>query len=246
MLLSAAGVLASIAGVVAIWVYRAPVTERVDRTCGRVDAALNQGGRPPLTDLSQLFERAGGNLKEVRKKIPPPGSDADKVQSFRDYIAQNMLKDVMPEDATPILQKLIATTTVANSVLSDLQDLPADSLPFLDKDQLSQMDDGVRQLAATSQKAADVLGTPVAGTDVDANQEISRIEEALNRIVEVIGKYRTQIQDVQQKAHAAQAKLDAVLLWGAVGATVLLAWFTVAQVSLFAHAWGWLRGPAAR
>ena len=183
------------------------------------------------------------NLKQARQAPTPPDNDAGKAPSFR----QVMIRDMVPPDAAPTLQRLIATTTVASSILSDLQQLPAENIPFLnDKDQLSQMADGVDKLATTTQQVATFIGTSPSGADAEANQGISRIEDALGRVVELIQTYRDKITEMQGKARGVRVKLDSGILWGAVGTTVLLAWFIIAQISLFAHAWSWLRRPAVR
>ncbi|HVS34625.1 MAG TPA: hypothetical protein VMS17_03520 [Gemmataceae bacterium] len=243
LLLSAAGIILCIAGIAALWVIRPPLTQKVDRTCARVDGALTEVGTA-LDTLGQLFQRAGTSLKQVRDKAPPPGSAPEKVESFRGFAAQTLLRDSVPADATPLIQKLMATTTVANSILSDLQELPPDTIPFLDKDQLSQMDDGVRKLSATTQRVADILGTPQAGVEADADAAIARIEEALDEVIKRVDEFGKKVKGIQKQAKEIQAKLDVGIFWGAVGGTILLAWFTIAQMSLFAHAWSWLRRPA--
>ncbi len=243
LLLSAVGVALCIAGVVGVWVVRPALTKRTDRTFGRVETALGKAG-DTLQTLDQLFKRAGENLKEVRDTAPPPGSDADKVNSFRAFASRKVAQEMIPKlgDVRPNLEKLIEATAVANSILGDLQELPTGTLPFLDRDRLSQIDDRATELSSATRELANLFGAPVAGADNDANRVISRIEEVLTRITALIGEYRTRVEEVRSQARALQMRVDSGIQWGVVAATVLLLWLALAQGSLFVHAWKWLRG----
>jgi hypothetical protein len=247
MVLSAAGVVLGIAGVVGVWVVRPPLTERTDHAFGRVETALDQTG-DTLRALDLLLKRAAENLKEVRETAPRPGGNVANADTLRQKAARQVTESLIPGlgDVRPKLLQLIETTAVANSILGDLQEMPAGTLPYLDRDRLSKMDAHVTELSSATQDLANVFGAPAGRADADADQVISRIEDALTRVTALIQEYRDKVEEVRGRAYAIHAQVHAGIQWAAVVATFVLLWFAVAQVSLFAHAWSWLRAPIAK
>ena len=243
LLLSLAGIGLCVAGVVGIWQVRPPLTQRTEHAFGRVEGALDDANKT-LTELGGLLERAGQNLKEVKDATPPP--QATMTDKLRQDMAVKVVQQMVPGvgNIRPNLQKLIETTAVANSILGDLQEMPAGTIPFLNRDSLSQMDSHVVKLSAATQDLANVFGAPVAAGDTSANQVISRIEDALQRITALIDEYRTKVEDVRGRIKTLQTQVQWGIHWGSVAAMGLLVWFTIAQISLLVHAWSWLRGSA--
>jgi hypothetical protein len=244
LLLSLAGIGLCIAGVVGIWRVRPPLVQRTEHTFVRVDAALNDANNT-LVELSGVLERATQNLKEVRDAAPPPRTSL--TDRARQDMAVRVVQQVVPGagNIRATLQKLIETTAVANSILGDLQELPTGTLPFLNRDALSQMDDHVAKISSATEDLRNIFGGQVAPADADANEVISRIDILLQRITGLIDVYRTKVDEVRSRIQTLQTQVQWGLQWGPLIATGLLVWFTIAQISLLVHAWSWLRGPSA-
>jgi hypothetical protein len=244
LLLSVTGVVLAVAGIAAIWVVRPTVTERADRAFGRVGNALDRA-RDTLGTINRILTQARSRLREVRARADQARGDVQQTSSFRNWAARLVTNELTPQvgNVGPTLQSLSDATVVANSILGDLQELPAGSLPFLDQDRLRQMDEKVTRLSATTRDLERTLGDPAGGTVAD--EEAARVEQVLAEVSALTEEYEGKVAEIDDRVRSLRAKVHSGLLWGAVAATALLAWFTLSQLALFRWGWSLLRRSSA-
>src|SRR5262249_40168937 len=155
--------------IVGIWKVRPPVVERTDRAFVRIDTALNEAERT-LHDVGGLLERAKNNLTEI--KVPASKPKASLTEKAKQDLAVQVVNQVTGvNDIRSKIQNLIEVTAVANSILSDLQDLPAGTLPF-DRTKMKAIDDHVTTVSDATQNLASIFGVSGTKGDEDANQII--------------------------------------------------------------------------
>jgi hypothetical protein len=134
-----------------------------------------------------------------------------------------------------------ASVAVA-SLLRSVQELPLGQARHVDPDKLERATEQASQLSSALQKLQATIG------EGDKTAGESEVAAATNGVDLVMQRCQVTLDDWQSDldaAHDALAYFEAhVSRWltlATIAGTVLCAWIGVGQISLFVHAWKWLR-----
>ena len=240
-LLAAAVLLLSLAGGVGVWVVKGPATARATLVFERIEAALDAADQA-LEHGDTSLAGAAKRLEEVREeqkgKPPPPG--------WRRTLAQTLQQTIAPERGSPHEQLLTVAeaAVVVQSVLKDLGTFPLLSVSGPDLAPLAEIKSSLSAVESSAWELTRLLG-PGAGTDADADAQISRIDRALKTMRRSINNYKSQVAQVRQRTKTLQSKTLPWITPAAVLVSVLCFWIALSQVSLLFHACSWWRhaGP---
>jgi hypothetical protein len=140
------------------------------------------------------------------------------------------------------LAVLSDASVAAASLLRSVQELPLARAGRIDPDKLERATEQASQLSAALQK----LQTTIGEVDKTAGQR--QVAGAADRVDLVLQRCQTIVDDWQSDLDAAhealayfEAHVSGWLLLAAIAGTVLCAWVGAGQISLFAHAWKWVR-----
>jgi hypothetical protein len=89
------------------------------------------------------------------------------------------------------------------------------------------------------------LGASASDAPDDAAALKARAEEvdaALRRVESIVEEWKGDLEVLRQKLAAVAPRVPDWLRLGAIAAMLIAAWFVLAQLSLFVHAWRWLTG----
>ena len=239
LLLCVAGLLLSLAGGGGVWVIKGPVTERATRVVGRVEAALDvadQGLDHVKTSLARAAERLESAKEEQRKLAQEPQQNS----VVRRMLARTVQQRIAPElgNANEKLHTVAEAAVVVNSVLEDVGNFPFLSVTGLDLGQLTEVNSRLAEVGPAAWELSRLLGEPGQETDA-ANAQLSRIEQALNRMREFIAEYVVRVTEVRQRLEELKSRTFPWITPAAVLISLACFWIALSQVSLMFHAWSW-------
>jgi hypothetical protein len=244
LLVSTVVFVASLIGAGAAWPVRTRLHDLTTKLSGRVEEVVGVVTRG-AGQAEAIAVKAQDRLTEFEtaraKDTAAPGNRvALQLAAFR-------LKSEYPSQITEMHENVTLAAqaaVVADSVLENADAWPLDAGARLDADRLKDVSDRLGQAAVMAQDLSDMLeespeGQPLPAAVADRQ---SRIAEALQAVLDAIHEFQGRVADFAAKEQALKPR---VLYWidaGAVIAIVALLWIALSQVSVMAHAWGWLHG----
>jgi hypothetical protein len=246
LLLSAAGLLLSLAGGVGVWLVKGPATAEATRIFERIEAALNvadQGLDHVKTSLARAAERLDNARAEQRQLTRESG----KMDAARRFLARAAQQRIAPEieDAHEHLHTVAEAAVVVNSVLEDVGTFPFLSVTGLDLDRLAEINSLLAEVGPRAWELGRLLGEPGADSS-EAGTQLSRVDQTLKAMRGLIAEYEPQLTQVRQRTEALR---DSTLPWvtpAAVLVSLACSWIALSQVSLLSHAWSWWKRLGVR
>jgi hypothetical protein len=247
LLLSAVVFAACVAGAIGVWVIRDPLLTRGTRILDRTDSYLREAAEG-TGQINTALVRADASLDTVRKAPPPMGKP-----DFKTRMALRMAADTIRNDvngrvggAREQLLNVTEAAVVANSLLGDVNELPLVDRADLDAADLRQASGHLTQVADLSRQLSDMLEK---GETKDGKELGDAVNEKTSAVARTLGLATTATQSFEGKLDRAREHVAVVRSRFVTGvnvgtpvACVVLLWLALSQVSLFAHARGWLRG----
>jgi hypothetical protein len=243
LLLSTVGIVGCVAGIIGSWWFRQYASERVQKISARLAVGLRRPSAATQT-VQRGVGKARADLALVGKESADLGGGGEKSRR-----AARSLRKLIQQKAGPNFNDLggrLATLSDAAVAVSPLiqsfQELPLSRTGRLKPDQLDRWADATKQFSATLRRLEVVVG------DGDKETNGGDVAAATNEVDLVLQNCQATLKDWQSDLDAAREQLPQlqaeILGWltlAAIVVTVLGVWVAVGQISLFAHAWKWVR-----
>ncbi len=244
-LVSAVGLILSLAGGIAVWAVRGPATARATQVFERVDAAhtvAEQSLDQVKTSLARAAKRLDGVREEQRKLAQGPRT----ANPVRRLLARTVQQQIAPDVgmAHEKLHTVAEAAVVVNSVLEDVGSIPSLAVPGLDIGRLTEINGRLAEVGPAAWELSRLLGEPGADAG-DAGAQLSRVDQTLKAMRGLVAEYEPQLAQVRRRTEALQAR---TLPWiTPLTALVSFAcfWVALSQVSLLAHARSWWKCSGA-
>jgi hypothetical protein len=244
LVLSAVGIVACLAAAVGVWWFEREAGQKVETISGRLEAGVGR-----LSSANQDVRRA---LEKARADVDQMNKQAAAVRGDRegDRAANRLVRRLIQEQVGSQLNNLdgrlatVADASVAvTSLLRSLQELPAGQSAGIKPEDLESAAQRSTELSAALKTLQDRVAQ---GEDAAAAREVAdaakEVEAVLERCEATVADWQSHLNAAQEELPRLKARVLRWLLLGSVVVTVLAAWFTLAQGSLFVHAWKWCRG----
>jgi hypothetical protein len=241
LLLSAAGLLLSLAGGVGVWVVRGPVTDKATQTFGRVEAKLDlasQALEQAKTSLDRAAERLATAREEERARSADPPGLARRV------LARTLTQRFV--DAGTAQEKLhtvAEAAVVVNSVLEDLGNFPLLAVAGLDVGPLAEMNTQLADVAPRAWELSRLLGGGGRPGEEDDNARLSRMDRTLKKIRASVADYESKVAEVRRRTEELKSRTLPWITPAAAVLSLVCFWVALSQLSLLCHAWSWCRNP---
>ena len=232
-------VVLSVAGIIAIWVYRGPLIDEAMRRLNQVDNELTQAhsalsnGQTELQRTLRIVDSADQGLSAMKQQMTT-------AKQLTDQINGTVNKSLIPglqgirdkvDSLRGMLQNLRNSLKTLNSLPFLNLNLPGDD--FLagligDVDNLDKQIASVQQLA---QQASTFVGDTnylLGGNLTDTKQRIQNLLNTVRLYDQKVGGWQAQERSIR----------DAAPRWineSAVGLTLFLIWFGISQFGLVLH-----------
>ncbi len=243
LMLSAAGTLSCIVGIIGLWLSFPSMSARVQRISAGLDGGVERASAVGQT-VQRAIEKARADLAEVRKESADLGyrssKDSRALRGLRSLIQQQVGPNI--DDLSGRLATLSDAAIAVSSVLQGFQELAYRQTDRINIDQLERWKANVHQLSATMRRLEGIVN--------DANRETSgplvatatsAVDLALQSCQETLDSWQSNADDFRAEVQHVTAEACRWLASAAIAATVLVLWVAVGQVSLFAHALQWCR-----
>src|SRR5262249_7996077 len=159
LLLSTAGIVCCVVGVIGMWMFGHHVSERVRKISAGLDVGL-QRASAANQNVQRAVEKARTHVAKVRKESADLGNGREKSprasRALRTLIQQQVGPNI--EDLGGRLATLADLAVAVSSVLQGFQELPPGRTGRIKPDQLERWADEVQQLSATLRRLEDVVG----------------------------------------------------------------------------------------
>ena len=242
LLLSAAGLLLSLAGGVGVWIVKGPVRDKATWAFGRIDAALDMADQG-LDHVKTSLARAAERLDKVREEQRQLTRQPQKADTARRFLARTVQQRVAPEigNAHEKLHTVAEAAVVVNSVLEDVGSFPFLSATGLDVDRLTELNNNLSRVESSAWEMLRLLGEPGSETASGAATRLSQVERALQRMQGLIAEYEPQLAQVRQRTEGLKSRTLPWITPAAVLVSLACFWIALSQVSLLSHAWCWCK-----
>jgi hypothetical protein len=242
LLLSAAGLLLSLAGGVGVWAVKGPVTAKATWVFQRVEAALDVADQG-LEHVKTSLDRAAERLDNVRKQQRQLAREREprKADTARRFLARTVQQSVAPElgNAHEKLHTVAEAAVVVNSVLEDVGNFPLFSVTGLDVNHLTEINSNLSRVESTAWELLRLLGDPGSETGSDTENRLSQVERTLQTIRGLTAEYEPQLAQVRQRTEGLKSKTLPWITPAAIIISLACFWVALSQLSLLARAWSW-------
>jgi methyl-accepting chemotaxis protein len=246
LVLSVIFFLVSLGGLVGIWVYNQPLTERVltliETTSQDLDGAalaieLSRteliSAQAQLDLLQAILETLGINAEEDLNRLADiVGRVEDTLSPVLDRVSGGI--GTLRESLLTIKETLerINELPLINIEVPGIEEIEqgADQLGNL-QNQIEEGGGKIEQLSQTTQDTVDSLSTGFA-----------RLETSINSLLETLDEYAEKIESTQDQLAYLEENLPKWIDWISAALTVILVWLGISQVGLFILGWGFYKG----
>ena len=246
LLLSAIFFLVSLGGLVGIWVYNQPLTERaltlIESTSQDLEGAalaieLSQteliSAQAQLDLLQAILETLGINAEEDLNRLADiVGRVEDTLSPVLDRVSGGI--GTLRESLLTIRDTLerINELPLVNIEIPGIEGIEqgAEQLQNL-QNQIEEGGGKIEQLSQTTQDTVDSLSTGFA-----------RLEISINSLLETLDEYAEKIESTQDQLVYLEENLPKWIDYSAVILTVILVWLGISQVGLFILGWSFYKG----
>jgi hypothetical protein len=241
LLLSVAGLLASLAAGIGIWVVKERVTVKATRVFERVEAALSLADES-LGHVKASLARAAERLESVKEEQRKIAQDPRRGTTMRRLMARTVQQQITPElgDAHEKFHAVAEAAVVANAVLEDLGNFPLLSNSGVDVDRLAEINHRLSQVESSAWELTRLLGESEVASDA-ADAELSRIEQVLQTLQGLIADCAARVAEVKRQTEELKSKFFAWITPVTIIISLVFFWIAFSQVSVFCHAWSWMR-----
>jgi hypothetical protein len=240
-LLAAVGLLLSLAGCVAVWVAREPVTKKATRIFERIEHALGTLDLG-LTRVQSSLARAAEHLDDAQEEQKKLAREPQPKTAAKRLVARTIQQKMVPEvsAAQEKLHTVAEAAVVVNSVLEDVGNLPFLAVSGLDVDRLTALNSRLVKVGPAAWELSRRLGEPESDSDV-AGAEFSQIEQALKTMQQTIAEYQSQATQVRHRTGELKFRTLAWITPASVLLSLFCLWIALSQLSLMIHARSWWR-----
>jgi hypothetical protein len=250
LLVSAVVLLASLAGAAAAWPVRTRLNAEATRLANRLETllgAVSRGADQADAVLVQAETRLG-EFREAQAK-----ADADPKESVALRLVATRLKSEYASQLGDVRENLdlaAQAAVVADSLLSNADAWPLDVGERVDAGRLREVGGRLGDAANLADELSAQLENTPEGKPVPpgVSERASRIAEALRAVRAAVQEFAARVAQVAAREAALKPRVFFWIDAGAGVAAAVLLWVALSQISLMAHAWGWLwkkRRPAA-
>jgi hypothetical protein len=245
LILSVFFFLASLAGIVAVWVYNVRFTEGALAELGAIGADLASTQQNIQTAREDL-ESAQAQIDIFQTAIAAIGLDAmQNTQVLAEVVGK--VEGTLP----PILDQAAGTVGAFRDkfvsfkeTLESLNDLPLVNIEIPGVETLDQIAQNVSELQSqileTKEKVQDV-STLTQETVETFSTGFANWETTIQDSLAQLDTYSAKLTAYQARVNDLQARVPGWLDWAAVILTVLFVWLAFSQVGLFILAWEFYR-----
>jgi chromosome segregation ATPase len=238
--------LASVTGIVAIWIYNTPLTREATRELQNIDSQLAQA-QVTLTSSEKELTRALRIVDSAQTALDKLKAQSNSADNLLDTIQSTLDDRLLPELKTTRNRIDSARTT-----LQQLQSVLAGVSGFIPGVDLSLPD----QLLADLIRSASSLDAEISSVEALAEQASLFVSDTsyllggdLTETRASLQSFLTAIQDYQTKLTGWRGQVSDLLAgtpkWidqASVALTIFLLWFGISQFGLILHGLHWLRG----
>jgi hypothetical protein len=245
LVLSAAMLIASLAGGIGVWIVKGPAMEKSETILGRIDVALNIAEQSLIhaqTSLSRAAERLEGAREEQRQLAQQPQQNS----ALRRIVARTVQQTVAPElgSANESLHDVAEAAVVVNAVLEDISAFPFLAVAGLDVGPLEELSTRLVDVGPAAWELSRLLGEPEQDAEATNNQ-FSRMQRAVPAIQALIAQYEPQLAAVRQRKEDVKARVTSWVMPAAVLISIACLWIALSQVGMMGHAWRWWKNAGA-
>lgn len=246
IVLSGIFLLASLAGLIAIWVYNEPLTREVARQLQDIDAQMAQA-QSTLTSSKLELERALRIVDTTQAALEKIAVQSNSTENLLETIQSTLDDRLLPE-----LKTTRGRIDSARSTLEQLQSFLASVGGFIPGVDLSIPD----KLLADLIVSANSLNAEITNMEALATQislfvgdtsyllggDLTQTRESLQSFIAAIDDYQEKLIDWREQV---TFLLEGTPKWidqASIGLTIFLLWFGLSQFGLILHGLHWQRG----
>jgi hypothetical protein len=243
LLLSIAGTIGCVAGILGIWILLQGVSERVQRITDRFDAGLQRVSAANQNVLLAV-SKARADVVNVGKESADLGGSGKKsrraARTVRALIQQQAGPDI--DELGGRLATLSDSAIAVSSLLESFQEVLLARASRIDSDQLKRRADEARQLSSILRRLEGTVGD---GDNETARPEVAaatdEVDLFLQKCQSTVDAWQSDLDETRDDLAHVKAKILGWLTCAAIAVTVLCTWVGAGQVSLFACALWWRR-----
>jgi methyl-accepting chemotaxis protein len=246
LILSVFFFLVSLGGLVGIWAYNQPLTDRVLTTIETTSQDLEGAAAAIALSRTELIS-VQAQLDLLQAILETLGINAEEdLQSLADIVGK------VEDTLSPLMDRLSgAIGTLRDSLLSIRDTLERiNELPLVNieipgienieegatqlqnlQDQIEEGGGKIEQLSQTTQDTVDSLTTGFA-----------ELESSTAALLDILDEYVEKIESAQEQLTYLGENVPRWIDYAAVLLTVILGWLAISQVGLFILGWGYYRG----
>ncbi|HMF14262.1 MAG TPA: hypothetical protein VKE94_18225 [Gemmataceae bacterium] len=241
LLLSAAGLLLSLAGGVGVWIVEGPVTARATRVFERIEAAFDIADQG-LAHVETSLARAAERLDSAREDQTNLSREPRRGETVRRFLARTVQQRVAPEidNAHEKLHAVAEAAVVVNSVLEDLGNLPFLSVGGLDLDRLAEINSRLADVGPAAWELSRLFGESEPGSDA-AGAQLSQIERSLHAMRGLVAQYESQVTLARHRVEELKSRTLPWIKPAAIVISFVCFWIALSQLSLLFHGRSWWR-----
>jgi hypothetical protein len=244
LLLSTAGTVGCVAGIIGISILCQGVSERVRRITDKLDAGL-QRVSAANQNVQIAMGKARADVAHVGKESEDLGDSGKKSRR-----AARTIRAIIQQQAGPNMDELggrlstLSDCAVAvSSLLESFQEVPLARASRIDSNQLKHRADDVRRLSSILRRLEDTVGDGDAETGrQDVAAATGEVDLVLQKCQATVDAWQSDLDAVRDDLANIKAQLLGWVTLSVVGVTVLCLWVGAGQISLFARALRWCRG----
>ncbi|HMF14322.1 MAG TPA: hypothetical protein VKE94_18525, partial [Gemmataceae bacterium] len=204
LVLSAGGIVGCAAGVIAIWIGRPAVAQRVEQINARLAAGI-QRASAATRDVERALQKARADVGRVGKESAGLGNDPVKDRLTGDILRKLIDRQVGPNvnELGGRLATLSDAVVAAASLLRSFEELPLGPASRIDPEKLGRATEQASQLSAALQRLQSTIGE---GDKIASEREVAaaanNIDLVLQRCQVTVDDWRSYLDAArEQRAH---------------------------------------------
>jgi hypothetical protein len=246
MIVGVVGIVVSLLLLPAIWIGRAAVDDQIVSVANSV--------RDPLQQAAQSTAQVHESLTTIQSNLDQVGGQADSAAqsgAIEQQLAQRLL-NVIDQTVGPayvrlrdaylnLRDRIVAATQAATALrqllpglTASVPTLPTDDLSAIDA-QLQTMDATLRQLRADLQAGSLPDNTPGVNVVRRIDDGIQAVNTAVGTVSQRVDNLQSRTQQLLDQVDQAQANVERVLTYVAVGLSLLSVYLVLLHTALFAY-----------
>ena len=246
LVLSVIFFLVSLGGLIGIWVYNQPLTERVMTL---------------VQTTSQDLEGAAAAIELSQAELISAQAQLDLLQAIMETLGLNAEEDLnrladivgrVEDTLSPVLDSLSSGIGTLRDALLNIKDTleRINELPLVNieipgieeieqgagqlQDLQNQIEEGGGKIEQLSQTTQDTVDSLVTG--------FARLETSIDSLMETLDEYEEKIEATQEQLTYLEQNLPRWIDYTSAVLTVILVWLGISQVGLFVLGWSYYKG----